>query len=206
MIDRHSLSDSISTLLSPRHGEVARLLTVGDDQTAPLTFMEAGRVLALVLSELPVVSAQTRIDQLELAGADLAVHGRNVWLTPEEARHHPAFQGWAGDNFAAQLGIAMNAGATLTAASIAAPVFGGAALIQVGDHLVCGIADLEFPQTGAGATLHFGNRWQGAPHRVTREVSSSALLGIGIASRETRSVVLPVEPADVSGSQSRAVH
>ncbi len=185
VIDRASLVDAIAGPLSLRHGQMASVLleTLGNGDTLDIT--DAGRIVAAALSEVPAVTALAAIDRMTLVGVDLAGMGQRVWLDPVQARTHPALGGWVGANIAQQTALAIHAGINFANAAVHAPHFGWIAAIQVGDALETMLADLTFPATNCGATLHFGNRNAPGHHRTVREMSGDALLGIGIELRES---------------------
>lgn len=203
VIDRALLVDAISGPLSLRHGQMAAVLLEALGKGDSLDLTEAGRIVAAVLSEVPACTALAAIDRMTLVGVDLAGMGQHLWLSPEQAHAHPALRGWLGNNIAEQVALAIHAGIAFTGAAVHAPVFGWISAIQSGDELANMLADLSFPATGCGATLHFGKRNAPWHHRVVREMSGDALLGIGI---ELRDSAAPPPPPSADEAPKVVLH
>lgn len=179
-VSRSVFLDAIAGAMTLHHGQHAAVLMESLPKGDALTIIEAGRIVAAVLAEYPAAHAFEAIDQMTLCGANVTLNGEVAWLDPEAVLSHPALKGWATFTLKEQMAAVMQAGGYLAGIAVTTPIFEFVSAIQVGTELRSVVVDLSFPASGGYVSLNFGRRVVAEHHRVVRELSGDALMGIGL--------------------------
>lgn len=148
------------------------------------TDADAGRALAIALTEQPAAQVAPQIDALTIRSVELLGSPQELELTPRDALRHPLLSDWVPATFADVLGDCICSGRILMDAAPTAPVY---LLFQVHEHdgsLQAATAVLQFHANSGpvqvrinyGARVSFG-------HVKTYQASGDGVYALGHAMR-----------------------